>query len=112
LPGLTQSDALENDRHHHDVGYQQNAHHDVLGAQSDRGTGLDRGTQQVDARKLHDAVFLNKTLRLRALPRPRRAEQDQSHGRRTPGLTDAKPRMWSSRSIIAQTTTKSEVPAK
>src|SRR5262249_47862601 len=112
LSGIGLLDTVGDDRHDHIIGHQLTALHHVLGAQPDRGAGLDRGTQQVAGRKLHDAMFLNETLRLRALPRPRRAEQDQSHGRRTPGLTDAKPRMWSSRSMIAQTTIKSEVPAK
>src|SRR5262249_47877314 len=76
LSGIGLLDTVGDDRHDHIIGHQLTALHDVLGAQPDRGAGLDRGTQQVAGRKLHDAVFLNETLRLRALPRPRRAEQD------------------------------------
>ena len=75
-------DAVGDDRHHHVVGHELAARHDVLGAQPDRRAGLDRGAQHVAGRKLHDAVLVDETLRLRAFAGPRRAEQYQSHLRR------------------------------
>ena len=77
--GVRLIDAVGDDRHHHLVGNQFAAIHDGLGAQADRRAGRDRGAQHVAGRELNDAVFLDQALRLRALPRPRRAEQDQSH---------------------------------
>ena len=72
-------DAIGDDRHHHLIGNQLPGIHDAFGAQADRRAGGDRGAQHVAGGKLDDAVFLDQALRLRALPRSRRAEQDQSH---------------------------------
>ena len=47
-------DAVGDDRHHHVVGNQLAALHDVLGAQADRGTGVDGRPQHVSGGKLHN----------------------------------------------------------
>ena len=75
-------DALGDDADDDLVGHQGAARHDVLRLAADRRSRLDRRAQHVAGGELNNAVFGDETLRLRALARPRRAEQDQSHRRR------------------------------
>jgi hypothetical protein len=70
------SDAVGDDRYHHFVGHQFAGIHDAFGALADRRPSRDRGAQHIAGGELNDPVFLDQALRLRALPRPRRAEQD------------------------------------
>ena len=58
----------------------------LLGAQADRRAGGDRRAQHVAGRELNDTVLGDQALRLRALARPRRAEQDH--------LIDCRPRSF------------------
>src|SRR5512132_4433299 len=75
--GLT--DAIGDNRNHDLVRHQLAALHDAFGLQAHRRAGRDRGAQHVSGRELDYSVFGYQALRLRALTRPRRAEQDQSH---------------------------------
>jgi hypothetical protein len=77
--GVRPIDPFGNDRNHHVVGNQFAAVHDALGAQADRGAGSDGRAQHVAGRQLNNPVLGDQALRLRALPRPRRAEQNQPH---------------------------------
>src|SRR5262245_60416054 len=77
--GVGLANAVSNDRHDNLVWNQLAAFHDAFGAQPYRCSGSDSGTEHVPGRELDNSVFGYQALRLRALPRPRRAEQDQSH---------------------------------
>src|SRR5215471_14364621 len=78
-PCIGLPDAVSDDRDNDVIGNELAAFHDALYTQPDGRTGRNRGTQHVARRKLDNPVFGYQALRLRALPRPRRAEQDQSH---------------------------------
>ena len=86
------------------------------------GPGGDRGAQHVAGRELDDAVLVDQPLRLGALARARRPEQDQPH-RVRPLSFDFLTRpsyWWASRwpwtcatvSSVTLTTISSDVPPK
>ena len=79
LLGVRLVDAVGHDADHDVVGHKLAARHDVLGLQADRRAGRDRRAQHVAGGELHDAVFRNQFLGLRALAGPRRAEQNNPH---------------------------------
>ena len=61
------------------VGDQFAGVHHGLGAFADIGAGLHRRTQHVARGELRNAVFLDQSLCLRPLARPRRPKQYQPH---------------------------------
>src|SRR6185312_654221 len=78
-PGVRLVDTLGYDRDHHVVGNQFAAIHDALRTEANRSTGRYGGPQHIAGRELNNPMLGDQALRLRALPRPRRAEQDQPH---------------------------------
>ena len=82
VAGIRLVDAIGDDRNDDVVRDEIAPVHDVLGLESDRRSGPDRGAQHVAGGELHNPVFGDQALRLGALPGPRRAEQYQSHLRR------------------------------
>ena len=77
--GVRLPDAVGDDRNHDVVGDQLATRHDVLGLLADRAARLHGGAQHVAGGELHDPVFIDQALRLRAFAGPRRAEQYQPH---------------------------------
>src|SRR6266540_1090661 len=73
-------DPVGHDGHYDVVGAEVAARHDGFSLAADRRAGLDRGAQHVAGRELHDAMFLDQALRLRAFAGTRGAEHDEPHG--------------------------------
>ena len=73
------ADAISDDRDNNVIRHEFATFHRTFRPEPDGRTGRNRSTQHVARRKLDNFVFGYQTLRLGALPRPRRAEQDQSH---------------------------------
>ena len=82
VPRVVLLDPVGNDAHHHLVGDQPAACHDVFRDQTRRGLGGDSSAQHVSGGELNDTVVLNQSLCLCSLARPRRPEKDKSHLRR------------------------------
>ena len=67
------------------VAHQQAFVHHLLGSQTEWRAGLDGGPQHVAGGDLRNREAVLDELRLRALARARRSEQDDSHDMRLPG---------------------------
>ena len=89
LPGVRLLDALGDDADHDVVGDELARLHDGLGLEADRRAGRDGRAQHVAGRELRDAVALDDAGGLRALPRPRRPQQDDPHRRLAPAARSA-----------------------
>src|SRR5262249_55457764 len=121
-PGIGLVDAVGDDRHHALAGHRIAAIHNAFCAQTDRRAGGSGGAQHVTGRELDNSVFGYQALRLRALTRPRRAEQDQSHRVRprsfdrliSPSYWCASKYPWicATVSMVTLTTISNEVPPK
>jgi len=120
--GVRLADAVGDDLHHHVVGDQLAARHDVARLEADRRPGLHGRPQHVAGRERHDAVFSGQALGWVPLPQPGGPSRINLIVRRPPQLRALDQTFilmgqqiaWTCAtvSMVTLTTISSEVPPK